>query len=217
MVDADDVDQILRIEESQLSRDKEIERIIAGSEHDYFSLLTVNPIGLSTDEIIKKVKNVYRKKALLIHPDKTTNPLASTAFDRLKKAEQILSSTEDNDDKQNFNQKQRLMAIYDDVNGTSPPDSDWNSGTNIKIRKRVSDILLQEIKQDDIEKLYQKREEQLKKDEIKSELDKRITKRKLDAKWEDDRDQRVENWRKFTTKVEKKQDKNKKKKKKVLA
>ncbi len=32
------------------------------------------------------IKLTYRKKSLLIHPDKTTNPQAPDAFDRLKKA-----------------------------------------------------------------------------------------------------------------------------------
>lgn len=33
------------------------------------------------------IKKCYRVKSLLIHPDKTTNPLAPDAFDRLKKAQ----------------------------------------------------------------------------------------------------------------------------------
>ena len=33
------------------------------------------------------IKKCYRTKSLLIHPDKTTNPRAPDAFDRLKKAQ----------------------------------------------------------------------------------------------------------------------------------
>ena len=36
------------------------------------------------------IKIVYRKKSLLIHPDKTKNPQAPEAFDRLKKAQTTL-------------------------------------------------------------------------------------------------------------------------------
>ncbi len=36
------------------------------------------------------IKIVYRKKSLLIHPDKTKNPQAPEAFDRLKKAQTVL-------------------------------------------------------------------------------------------------------------------------------
>ena len=37
------------------------------------------------------IKIQYRKRSLLIHPDKTTNPAAPDAFDRLKKAQQTLT------------------------------------------------------------------------------------------------------------------------------
>ena len=36
------------------------------------------------------IKKVYRAKSLLIHPDKTSNPNAPDAFDRLKKAQTVL-------------------------------------------------------------------------------------------------------------------------------
>lgn len=217
----EEVERILRTEESQLTRDKEIDRILAGSEYDYFSLLTINPLGLEPEEILKAVKNVYRRKALLIHPDKTSNPLASTAFNRLKKAEQILSINEANDEnKTMYDEKQRLIAIYNDVNQSEEVIRDWNHESNQKIRQQVQLILNQEIKQQEIEKLYQQRQQTQQDEQVKSAQAQRVIKKKLEAKWEDDRDNRVQSWRNYTNKIEKKQDKLKKKrlqKKKVLA
>src|SRR3954470_22679506 len=44
-------------------------------------------LGLQPGVTESDIKAVYRKKSLLIHPDKTKNPLAPDAFDRLKKAQ----------------------------------------------------------------------------------------------------------------------------------
>lgn len=217
---ADDLDRILKAEETQLTRDKEIDRILAGNEYDYFGLLMINPLGMENEEMLKLVKNIYRRKALLIHPDKTTNPLAPTAFNRLKKAEQVLSTTEESENKVLFQEKERLVAIYNDVNQENEIIADWTDGTNRQIRAKVEKILQQEMKQQEIEKMYQQRQDQQRDEEVKSALTQRGIKKKLEAKWEDDRDERVQSWRNYSSKVEKKKDKSKtklKKKKKVLA
>mgnify|MGYP001141760500 CR=1 FL=1 len=214
-----ELDNILKSEESQLTKDKEIDRILAANAADYFDLLTINPFLVDETEIPQVVKNIYRKKARLIHPDKSVNPQASNAFDKLKKAEQVLSVADENDDKVLFEEKQRLLAIYKDVKPAAV-ESDWNNVSNRETRRKVSEILKQELKDQEIERLYQQREEVQKNQELDTLKKKHMLKKKLEAKWEDDRDARVQNWRSYTSKIEKKQEKQKKKrlgKKNILA
>src|SRR5688572_20772634 len=58
------------------------ERLTASSS---YAVLDLQP-GVPESDI----KITYRKKSLLIHPDKTKNPQAPDAFDRLKKAQNEL-------------------------------------------------------------------------------------------------------------------------------
>ena len=53
---------------------------------DAYAVLDLQP-GVPESDIIKQ----YRKKSLLIHPDKTKNPSAPAAFDALKKAHTLLT------------------------------------------------------------------------------------------------------------------------------
>jgi DnaJ family protein C protein 8 len=66
-------------------QDEEIERI-----RNVFSLDAYAVLGLQPGVPEGDIKKVYRAKSLLIHPDKTKNPLAPDAFDRLKKAQSML-------------------------------------------------------------------------------------------------------------------------------
>ena len=52
---------------------------------DAYAVLDLQP-GVPESDI----KKTYRTKSLLIHPDKTSNPMAPDAFDRLKKAQTTL-------------------------------------------------------------------------------------------------------------------------------
>src|ERR1700753_3759149 len=64
------------------SQDAEIDRIMKAFRLDAYAVLDLQP-GVPESDI----KMTYRKKSLLIHPDKTSNPQAPDAFDRLKKAQ----------------------------------------------------------------------------------------------------------------------------------
>lgn len=59
-------------------QDREIIRILSAFKLDAYAILDVLP-GCSTTDI----RNVFRRKSLLIHPDKTTNPKAPSKHDRL--------------------------------------------------------------------------------------------------------------------------------------
>ncbi|ODV79863.1 uncharacterized protein CANTADRAFT_21144 [Suhomyces tanzawaensis NRRL Y-17324] len=196
------IEQVLAREESALAKDKEIGRILQCTKNDYVAVLELDPLDL--EELATKVKKLYRKKSLMIHPDKVSNPEAPEAFDRLKKAEQVLS----NQDKEGsvWAEKTRLLDIYKDV---------CSKQKDIKsIQTRVAEILGEEIRQEEIDRLYNQRQEAQRRDEEKAQQTKREKDMKMKHAWEDDRDTRVQSWRNYTAKVEKKK---KKKTKKVLA
>ncbi|KAG6175874.1 hypothetical protein E4U36_008409 [Claviceps purpurea] len=66
----------------EFDKDAEIDRILRAFRLDAYAVLDLLP-GVPESDI----KATYRKKSLLIHPDKTKNPQAPDAFDRLKKAQ----------------------------------------------------------------------------------------------------------------------------------
>ena len=59
-------------------QDSEIDRICKAFRANAYDVLDLQP-GVPDEDI----KKTYRKKSLLIHPDKSTNPRATDAFDRL--------------------------------------------------------------------------------------------------------------------------------------
>lgn len=75
-----DIDKYLATEATQLQKDQEIERILSAFKLNPFDILDLPPICNEKD-----IKNAYRRKSLLIHPDKTKHPKAEEAFSLLKK------------------------------------------------------------------------------------------------------------------------------------
>ncbi|RLV91874.1 J domain-containing protein spf31 [Spathaspora sp. JA1] len=201
----EDLERILSLEESALNRTTEIERVLKCNQFDYFDILQLNPLNHDDANFASIIKRVYRKKSLLIHPDKTDHPRASDAFDRLKKAEKILSCN--NDQEEEFKEKKRLIAIYKSV----------ISGNDINdVAKQVGEILQDEINQQELQVLYQQTAKQWKHEQEQKLKRERELKKQLENKWEDERDVRVKNWRDYSHKVDKKNKKKKSNKPKVL-
>lgn len=221
----DSLDKTLQIEALKLNQDEEISRVLSCCEWDYFSILEINPLMINIDDLNNIVKRSYRKKSLFIHPDKTSNKDSELAFDRLKKAEQVLSIQEQENSEttiQNdtpidlINEKKRLIDIYNDVGKDySDKSTDFNSEPWKQLRQGVMKILNEEMKFVKVEKDYQQRQEAIRLAEIKAKQQERELKKKFDNKWEDERDLRVNSWRKYTDKVEKVKHKGKKKSKKL--
>ncbi|ABN68534.2 predicted protein [Scheffersomyces stipitis CBS 6054] len=201
-----DIDRLLSVEESSLVKDQEIERVLSCSEWDYFAILDVDPSKHEPEAIPNVVKKIYRKKSLLIHPDRTNNSKAPEAFDKLKKAELVLGTSLDGESDNNLvAEKRRLMDIYIDVQKKSQQQE------LTEVRLEVASILKEEVNNENIDKLYKQRQEASKQAELQRAQESRKMRKKLEEKWEDDRDARVSNWRKYTRKVEKSKKKIKKK------
>ncbi len=142
------------------------------------------------------IKNMYRKKSLLIHPDKTRNPRAPDAFDRLKKAQTELMDEKHRERLDEAISDARMLLMREHKWDADSPElktedfkRQWADKTkyvlidNEQRRRRQLRAQMQE------EGREQRREEE--------ELDARKRKRQHDQEWEATRDQRIDSWRKF--------------------
>lgn len=161
------------------------------------------------------IKIVYRKKSLLIHPDKTKNPQAPEAFDRLKKAQTALL-----DEKQ----RQHLDECIADARQLLirqhkyTVDSEELKTEEFKVewRKKTIEVLVEAEARRRRQMKAKMQEEGREKAKEDAEFEDRKRKRDHDKKWEDTREQRIGSWRDFQKGVKKGEDQKKKKKLKVL-
>ncbi|CUM65569.1 uncharacterized protein PRCAT00003215001 [Priceomyces carsonii] len=224
-----ELDKVLTKEELELARENEITRILECHAEDFFSILEINPLEIDVNALQNETKKKFRRTSLLIHPDKTSNPRAPLAFDRLKKSEQVLSTPYplskaeedqlDTNAKTLASDKSRLLDIYHaarkQIEDTST-SLEHRDTEGILLRNKVSQILTNEQRGAEIERNFQQRQlAQQRAESKKLEEEKKILK-KLETQWEDDRDKRVSNWRKYANKVEKKRPKKKNSKKDKL-
>lgn len=164
------------------------------------------------DEDIKKT---YRKKSLLIHPDKSTNPYATEAFDRLAIAHQALL-----DEKKRANLDEaiadaRMLLIRDrklttDSEEVKDPDVNFMKAWKEKVKVVLADM--EERRRRQMKAQMQEEGRQQRKDD--KEVEERKRKREHEQDWEKTRDQRIDSWRDFQKKGQ--QEKGKKKKMKTL-
>jgi DnaJ family protein C protein 8 len=90
-----DIDSYLKKESTGFVQDKEVERLLGMKEKG------LNPIEvLELDHVFatckfndKEIKSQFRKKSLLVHPDKCANPKAKDAFEILKQADLNLAKS----------------------------------------------------------------------------------------------------------------------------
>ncbi|KAJ3083761.1 hypothetical protein HK102_000917, partial [Quaeritorhiza haematococci] len=84
------IDTYLRTQSNTFNQDQEVDRILnlhAQTKNPLELLELSTPKTFSGDIDLKKVKITYRKKSLLLHPDKCRHPRAQEAFEILKQAE----------------------------------------------------------------------------------------------------------------------------------
>lgn len=190
-----DIDSALKHEEKELIKDKEIQRILGCFRLDYYTILGVQP-GITKPDIAK----TYKKKSLLIHPDRTKNPRASDAFDLLRKASTALT-----DDKQ----RTQLDTAWADARAELIREKSWTIDDPrlvgpeflIEWRSKVKEILIENemakrlnLKKTQLDEARQRKEEQ--------ELTRaRESQKKQDEKWDLNRMKRVKSWRKFSKKI----------------
>ncbi|KAM0235855.1 hypothetical protein ACHAP5_009592 [Fusarium lateritium] len=195
----------LELEAKEFDKDAEIDRILKAFRLDAYAVLDLQP-GVPDSDI----KVTYRKKSLLIHPDKTKNPLAPDAFDRLKKAQ-----TELMDEKH----RERLDEAIADARMLLIRENKWTvDSEELKTeefqkmwRAKARDVLIDNEHRRRRQMKAQLQEEGREQRREDAELEDRKRKRQHEQDWEATRDERITSWRSF----QKGQGGDKKKKKKL--
>lgn len=196
-----DLDLILKEQESSITRDNEIQRILSCSPKDYFAILEINPF-VDSNNIINEVRKLFRRKSLLIHPDKVKHENAPQAFDLLKKAELILSIAEESDyaeQKDKFIEKSALLYIYERIAESLDvePNEAFQSIQNVEIRAKVKEALDHQNKSRELERNFLQKQKTKKSEEVQNAAKDRDLRKKWELKWENDRDERVNLWRQY--------------------
>lgn len=146
------------------------------------------------------IKNTYRRKSLLIHPDKTRNPSAPDAFDRLKKAVTELQDEamrarldESIADARMLLMRERKLTVDSEEVKSDEFRRAWREKTKVVLvdneaRRR------RQVKAQMQEEGREKRKEE-------EELDTRKRKREQEQRWEESREERISSWRDFAGKA----------------
>lgn len=179
------------------------------------SILFVSPydiLDIDFDASDAEIKKKYRQLSLFIHPDKTSHPKAPDAFDLLKKAESELSDKDkrlDIDSTILFARTEILKALSIPA---SAPDNDprlfrLEPSLKDQIRQKTKELLIdEELRRRRAFKLNLANEglEAKRKEEEQTAKKRKVEE---DARWEDNRDKRVEGWRSFQSAPKKKKKK----------
>lgn len=162
----------------------------------------------------KDIKIQYRKKSLLIHPDKTKNPAAPDAFDRLKKAQTALLDEKERTYLDECIADARRLLIREHKYTLDSPELKTDE-FKVEWRQKTTQVLLEEEARRRRQAKARMQEEGREKRKEDEEIEARKRKRDEAKAWEDTRDERIGSWRDWQ-KGRKGDDKKKKKKMKVL-
>jgi DnaJ homolog subfamily C member 8 len=163
----------------------------------------------------KDIKVQYRKKSLLIHPDKTKNPAAPDAFDRLKKAQTALLDEKQRTYLDECIADARRLLIREHKYTLDSPELHTEE-FKVEWRKKAVHVLLEEEARRRRQAKARMQEEGREKRKEEEELEARKRKRDQDKAWEDTREERIGTWRDWQKGRKTGDDKKKKKKVKVL-
>ncbi|KAI0469520.1 DnaJ domain-containing protein [Xylaria cf. heliscus] len=190
-------------------QDAEIDRILKAFRLDAYSVLDLQP-GVPESDI----KITYRKKSLLIHPDKTKNPQAPEAFDRLKKAQTELMDEKHRERLDEAIADARMLLIRENKWTVDSPELKTDSFAK-KWRDKSREVLIENEMRRKRQVKAQMQEEGREQRRADDELELRKRKRQHEQDWEATRDQRIDSWRQFQKGKSSGGDDGKKKKKKL--
>ncbi|KAH7030831.1 heat shock protein DNAj [Microdochium trichocladiopsis] len=189
----DDTDALdsLEKEAREFDKDAEIDRILKAFRLDAYAVLDLMP-GVPESDI----KMAYRKKSLLIHPDKTKNPQAPDAFDRLKKAQTELMDEKHRERLDEAIADARMLLIRDNKWTVDSPELKTASFAK-KWRDKTREVLIDNEMRRKRQLKAQMQEEGREQRKVDAELEERKRKRQHEQDWETTRDQRIDSWRTF--------------------
>ncbi|KAJ3327241.1 hypothetical protein HDU76_012158 [Blyttiomyces sp. JEL0837] len=202
-----DVDVFLRTQSNSFNQDNEVDRILAlvGKGSNPIEVLDLDPKNWTASALdTREIKNTYRKKSLLLHPDKCKHPKGPDAFEMLKKAE-----TELMDD----GKRAWLMALIGEARmivykrkgylkpGQAPVALPSFEKDNKNAMELVGLIKLETrrlmMDQSNRDNIRLKNEVERKAAESTAMAEEKKRKQEHDKQWEETRDVRVGSWRNF--------------------
>ncbi|KAJ3044920.1 hypothetical protein HDV00_000202 [Rhizophlyctis rosea] len=223
MADNFDIDTYLRTQSTGFNQDREVDRILtlASETRNPLELLELPPSSWTTLYIdLSSVKKNYRRRSLLLHPDKCKHPRAQEAFDVLKKAEAEITDDE---------KRPNLLALLRDARDavfkrrgirippppppkhlekaageggeakqegpdpSIPTDPKLADEVRLEARRIMRDVELRD-------KIRLKNDVERKMTEAEEKVNERKRKMEHDKLWEETREERVGNWRQFVQK-----------------
>ncbi|GAA5974349.1 hypothetical protein JCM11641_006752 [Rhodosporidiobolus odoratus] len=219
--DERELEKILNQEASQVTREAEVMRVLAAFKLNPYEILDLNwmPSAGTTDTDIQRT---YRKKSLLIHPDKLKHPRGIEAFDILKKASAELSDPTKKKPLDEVIQDARMLVLRsiglprdtpDDDEKLRPPQmggGPGKGGETLKERVRVKTkelLIEEELRRRRVNKMTMIAEGAEAK-RVEDAVQERKRKAEEKERWEETREDRVTDWRKFQGGKKKKAKKN---------
>jgi DnaJ family protein C protein 8 len=172
-------------------------------------------LGLKPGVPESDIKIAYRKKSLLIHPDKTRNPQAPDAFDRLKKAQTELMDEKHRQTLDEAIADARMLLIRENKWTVDSPELKTEDFEK-KWADKTKFVLIENEQRRRRQVKAQMREEGREQRKEDEEVEARKRKRQHEQDWEATRDQRIDSWRQFQKKKSGDGDASDKKKKKKL-
>ncbi|ESZ95541.1 DnaJ domain-containing protein [Sclerotinia borealis F-4128] len=194
----DDLDALegLESEAKEFMKDSEIDRILKSFRLDAYAVLDLQP-GVGESDI----KKCYRVKSLLIHPDKTRNPLAPDAFDRLKKAQTELMDEKHRERLDEAIADARMLIMREKGLGIDSIEvKEPNEGFKRDWREKTKFVLIENEQRRRRQVKAQMQEEGREMRKVEEEQESRKRKRESEVKWEASREERIGSWREFAKK-----------------
>ncbi|KAH9887183.1 DnaJ domain-containing protein [Xylariomycetidae sp. FL2044] len=190
-VEDKDALDLLDAEAKEFDKDAEIDRILKAFRLDAYAVLDLQP-GVPESDI----KMTYRKKSLLIHPDKTRNPQAPDAFDRLKKAQTELMDEKHRERLDEAIADARMLLIRENGWTVDSPELKTDAFAR-RWRDKAREVLVDNELRRKRQARAQMQEEGREQRRADAELEERKRKRQHEQDWETTRDQRIDSWRQF--------------------
>ncbi|KAF1956264.1 DnaJ-domain-containing protein [Byssothecium circinans] len=205
-----DIDAELMATGRELDKDAEIDRIMNVFKLNAYAILDLQP-GVPESDI----KKTYRNKSLLIHPDKTTNPKAPDAFDRLKKAQTTLMDEKQRTELDEHISDARMLLMRE--RKLTADDEETRGEEFAKAwREKATWVIMDNEKRKRRQMEAQLREEGREQKKQEEEAAERKRKRDHEAAWEKTRDTRINSWRDYQQGKGPADGKKKKKKMKIV-
>ncbi|KAH8090736.1 hypothetical protein HD553DRAFT_303230 [Filobasidium floriforme] len=196
-----DIERLIAQEASDFIKELEVERVLKSFKLNPYDILD---LGINATE--NEIKKQYRKKSLLIHPDKFKHPRGIEAFDQLKKAEAMLGDKDKRDEVDAVMRHARVQVLKPlfppGTNTSEVPDDDprltaLDPPLDMQVKKKAREVFVEEelLKRRAQKIAYANEGAEAAKKE--AEINQRKRKQEDEATWESRRDERVSTWREF--------------------